>query len=258
MGKVDYEAAAAVYDRRYREGGPSDLVAFVRARCAETAPRAILEVGCGTGRWLLEAAASSPRVVGIDPSAAMLAHARERVAEAAHLVRGRAEQLPLPPGLFGLVLCIFAQHHFDDPPQSVAEAARVLAPGGLLSVVALAPHHGQDRWYVYDCFPGTREADLARYPTTTAISGWMTAAGLDDVHIEVAARIARVWRGAGVFEDPILDRYGTCQLALLSDEEFAQGMDRIRAEVARRPDRSFETDLTIFAISGLRAPARTS
>src|SRR5688572_30801723 len=144
MGKVDYEAAAAVYDRRYREGGPSELVAFVRARCAEAAGRPILEVGCGTGRWLLEAAAAHPCVVGIDPSPAMLSRARERVATA-HLLRGRAEQLPLPPGVFGLVLCIFAQHHFDDPWQSVAEAARVLAPGGRLAVVALAPHHGRDR-----------------------------------------------------------------------------------------------------------------
>ena len=81
-------------------------------------------------------------------------------------------------GRCAAVLCIYVVHHLDDPALAVAEAARVLAPGGTLSVLALAPHDGLDRWYVYDYFEARAETDLARYPTTAAIAGWMTSAGL--------------------------------------------------------------------------------
>src|SRR5882672_267260 len=57
----------------------------------------------------------------------------------------------------------------------------------------------------------------------TATSVWLT-----DIQTEVAVRIEGIARGAAVFDDPILSRDGTCQLSLLSDEEFRQGIGRIR------------------------------
>src|SRR5258705_8241369 len=125
MDRVDYDRVAAGYDRRYRDGGPAGLAAFVRARCLPGDARAVLDVGCGTGRWTSEAVAAGRRAVGLDPSAAMLAVARERAPGAA-LVRGRAESLPFAAGEFGAVLCVYVVHHLDDPARFVAEAARVL------------------------------------------------------------------------------------------------------------------------------------
>lgn len=249
--RVDYDTVASGYDRRYRDGGPADLAAFVRARCGEAGDRRVLEVGCGTGRWLAEAGATQARAIGLDPSASMLARAREQ-APSAVLVRGRAESLPFPAGRFGAVLCIYVVHHLDDPAPFVAEATRVLAAGGTLSVLALAPHDGTDRWYVYDYFDAARETDFERYPTTTAIAKWMTSAGLADVRSEVAARITATAYGPAVLDDPILTRHGTCQLSLLSDGEFERGMARIRADAARAAPPSFVTDLRIFATVGIK------
>ena len=152
--RVDYDAVAPGYDRRYRDGGPADLAAFVRARCADARDRPVLEVGCGTGRWLAEAGATGARAVGLDPSAAMLARAREQ-APAAALVRGRAESLPF----CGRELRRRALHlRRPSPRRSRARRrrgrARAGAAGGTLSVLALAPHDGLDRWYVYDYFEG--------------------------------------------------------------------------------------------------------
>ncbi len=247
-GRVDYDRVAADYDRRYRDGEPAGLADFVRARVAEAQDRPVLEVGCGTGRWLTEAG-DSP--IGLDPSAGMLERARRRV-PSARLIRGRAEALPLAAGRCGAVLCVYVVHHLDDPARAVAEAARVLAPGGTLSILALAPHDGRDRWYVYDTFEGTRESDLVRYPKTAAIAGWMTSAGLANVRVEVAARIVGEAVAAAVFDDPILTRHGTCQLALLSDAGFETGMALLREAVAAEPPPVFTTDLRIFATVGVK------
>jgi ubiquinone/menaquinone biosynthesis C-methylase UbiE len=249
MRRVDYERAASVYDRRYAQGGPAALAALVRARCADARDRRVLDVGCGTGRWLAEALATGRPAVGLDPSVAMLSRAREHAPEA-RLVRGHGESLPFSRGVFGAVLCVYVVHHLTDPGGFVVEAARVLAPGGSLTVVALAPHDGLDRWYLYDTFEGMRQADCARYPTTAAVAGWMEAAGLVDVGVEIAARIEGRARGAAVLDDPILVRDGTCQLSLLTDAEFERGRARIAAEAARAPETVFVTDLRLFATTG--------
>jgi hypothetical protein len=78
----------------------------------------------------------------------------------------------------------------------------------------------------------------------------MTAAGLTDVRVEVAARITAVAQGTAVFDDPILTRHGTCQLSLLSDAEFERGLARIRADATRENPASFRTGLRLFATTG--------
>jgi ubiquinone/menaquinone biosynthesis C-methylase UbiE len=248
MDPVDYERAAACYDRRYTAGGPAGLAALVRTCCTESGYRPALDVGCGTGRWTWEAVAAGQRAVGLDPSPGMLARARSRL-PGTELVRGRAESLPFAGGRFGAVLCVYVIHHLDDPARFVTEAARVLAQGGTLSVAALAPHDAKDTWYLYDYFEGMREADRARYPRTSTIGGWMASAGLADVRVEVAARITGEARGAEVLDDPILTRDGTCQLSLLSEREFEKGFARIRKDAADA-DALFRTDLRIFATTG--------
>jgi hypothetical protein len=120
-------------------------------------------------------------------------------------------------------------------------------------VVALAPHDGQDTWYLYDYFDGMRVADEARYPPTATIRGWMAGAGLEDVRVEIAARIEGTARGLAVFDDPILTRHGTCQLSLLSDVAFERGLARIREDATVEGQKAFRTDLRIFATVGRKA-----
>ena len=249
MDPVDYNRAAACYDRRYTGGGPAGLAELARTCCRDAGYRPVLDVGCGTGRWTSEVVAAGRRAVGLDRSTAMLARASARL-PTAEFVRGRAESLPFASGRFGAVLGVYVIHHLDDPARFVMEAARVLGRGGTLAVAALAPHDGQDDWYLYDYFDGMREADAGRYPQTETIRDWMTAAGLTDVETRVAARLEDTARGGAVLDDPILTRDGTCQLSLLSDEEFGRGLTRIREDATREDPKSFRTDLRIFATAG--------
>ncbi len=107
-----------------------------------------LDIGTGTGR-LLELLA--PRVsagLGIDASRAMLALARSRLARPG-LTRCAVRladmyRLPLPDGGFDLVVMQMVLHHAEDPAAALAEAGRVLRPGGRLVVIDLAPHDSED------------------------------------------------------------------------------------------------------------------
>ena len=93
-------------------------------------PRAILDVGCGSGRLLRAAHARWPgaRLVGIDPSPGMIASARRHTAAELHLAG--AEEIPVPEESIDLAFSTIAFHHWTDRDQGLREVARVLRPGG--------------------------------------------------------------------------------------------------------------------------------
>ena len=103
-----------------------------------------LDIGTGTGRMLEVLAPRVEHALGVDASRTMLALARVRLADAAlpHCTVRLADMyaLPLADRSFDLVLLQMVLHYAAEPAKVVAEAARVLAPGGTLLVVDLAPH----------------------------------------------------------------------------------------------------------------------
>ncbi|MFI9652517.1 methyltransferase domain-containing protein [Guyparkeria halopsychrophila] len=86
-----------------------------------------LEIGVGSGRF----AGPLGVQVGVDPSPAMLEYAARRGIEA---VEGVAEHLPFPAGRFDHVLVVTTICFVDSPAAMVAEACRVLRPGGRLVI----------------------------------------------------------------------------------------------------------------------------
>ncbi len=166
-----------------------------------------LDVGTGTGR-LLELLA--PRVtagLGVDASRAMLALARARLARPGltHCAVRLADmyRLPLPDSGFDLVLLQMVLHHAEDPAAALAEAARVLRPGGRLVVVDLAPHGNADclqrlahRW------PGFSDdrmhALLAEAGLAPALS--IAVPGALEVRLWAAERLAAVTPADHVLE----------------------------------------------------------
>ena len=107
----------------------------------------LLDIGTGTGR-MLELLASRVRSgLGIDASRAMLALARSRLAKPGlgHLGVRQADMYRLPlSGGYDVVVLQMVLHYAEDPAAVLAEAARVLAPGGRLIVVDLAGHGRRD------------------------------------------------------------------------------------------------------------------
>ena len=107
-------------------------------------PRDLLDIGTGTGRMLEILAPRVEHALGIDQSREMLAVARvnlERAGLENGLVRlGDMYQLALPDASFDAVVVHQVLHYADRPPAVIAEAARVLRPGGILMLVDFAPH----------------------------------------------------------------------------------------------------------------------
>ena len=116
------------------------------------------------------------------------------------------------------------------------------------------PRAGYDTWYVYDYFPATLGADLGRYPSGGQIVQWMIGAGFREIRWRVCGYIRHTFVGGEVLHDPVLDKKGTSQLALLTDEVFADGMDTIRraldAAEAAGEQLSFHVDLAFPMVSG--------
>jgi ubiquinone/menaquinone biosynthesis C-methylase UbiE len=98
----------------------------------------VLEIGCGEGRVARDLAARGYAVTAIDASPTLVAHAAERDPAGTYLVAS-AEDLPFPDGGFPLVVAYNSLMDVEALPRAVAEAARVLAPGGRLCVCVTHP-----------------------------------------------------------------------------------------------------------------------
>ncbi len=93
------------------------------------AESSVLEVCCGLGYGAGAALLRGARAIGIDFAPAMVEAARERYPAAAFR-QGDAEALNFDSGVFDAVICAFGVNHFQHPEKAIAEALRVLRPGG--------------------------------------------------------------------------------------------------------------------------------
>jgi demethylmenaquinone methyltransferase/2-methoxy-6-polyprenyl-1,4-benzoquinol methylase len=93
-----------------------------------------LDLACGTGDFLALAQARGARLVGADFSREMLRHARQRGVRAP-LVEADAARLPLTDASVTALACGFALRNFVKLDEVIAEAARVIAPGGRMALL---------------------------------------------------------------------------------------------------------------------------
>ncbi len=126
----------------------------------------VLDIGTGTGRLLELLGYRASAATGIDASRAMLALARARLAGLALpncAVRlGDMYRLPFADAAFDLVVLQMVLHYAEDPAAVLAEAARVLAPGGRLVVIDLAAYGAAPRARALaHRWPGFDDAGLA-------------------------------------------------------------------------------------------------
>jgi len=221
MVHLNYDEIADHYDDRYQSGSPAGILNALEMLVQSTSAQIILEVGCGTGYWLTNIQGGESRI-GLDISGRMLDIARKRD-KILILIQSRM--------VFDFVFCVNALHHFSDPQTFIHDAHRVIRRPGGLAIIGMDPQTEKDNWYIYDYFPGTHKTDLVRYPKGEAIIEWMKNAGFEHCKRWIAGTIDHDFTGNDVFGDPILQRNGTSQLSLLSDEAFNHGLARIKDAV---------------------------
>jgi SAM-dependent methyltransferase len=179
--REQFGASAAAYVASPGHAAGEDLAQLVA--WAEGGPdRVALDVATGGGHTALALAAHYGRVVATDLTEPMLVAAEsfiraQGIANVAFRVAD-AEALPFADATFDAVSCRIAPHHFPEPARFVAEAARVLKPGGLFlledSVVPEDP--------ALDAFinrvEALRDHTHARTLSATAWRDLLTASGL--------------------------------------------------------------------------------
>jgi Methylase involved in ubiquinone/menaquinone biosynthesis len=127
---------AKTYDRSFMQRlffGPihDKMVDLIDKEGADGPPHIILDVGCGTGRFLRVASTRWPQaqLFGVDPAEQMISEAKRLNSNATFKI-STAESLPFPDQTFDLIVSSLSFHHWADQLKGLHEIARVLRPGG--------------------------------------------------------------------------------------------------------------------------------
>ncbi len=158
----------------------------VAGRAGLTAGDRLVDVGCGPGTAVREAARHAAAATGVDPDPASLSLARWisawRRARNVTWLEGRAEHLPLPDDCATVVWALSSVHHWADRIAGFAEALRVLTPGGRILIAERLVR------------PGAR--GHAAHGLTPAQAGQiaeeMVAAGFTDIRTQTSRARRRV------------------------------------------------------------------
>jgi SAM-dependent methyltransferase len=166
-----------------------------------------LDLGCGSGNYFDVLAATGRSVVGLDRSADQLRIARGRSRQ---VVLGDAARLPFADGTFATVATLWISTDVDDFTSVLAEATRVLAPGGVLVFYGAHP-----------CFNGPHTQWLddggVRAHPTYRLAGW---------HKEAPWWGAFVRRRVGMRHHPLAELLNAFISAGLVIEYVAEPGDR--------------------------------
>lgn len=165
--RAAFDAAAGTYD------ASAALQDEVRARLLERldylalAPGAVLDLGCGTGAALAPLAARFPgaRLVAADLAPAMVRAAAAR-GVAAEVLCADGAALPLEDASVDLVFCSLMLQWLTDPRAVLAEARRVLRPGGALLLASFGPdtlHELRAAWDAADHALGEPAVHVNRF-----------------------------------------------------------------------------------------------
>ncbi len=146
----DYSRQARAYDST--RGASPSVLAPLRRALVGAGGRELVDIGGGTGNYALALAHEGWQPTVVDRSAQMLAQASAKGLET---VRANATRLPFTDASFDAAMLVSMLHHLDDPAHALAEAKRVLRPGGRLAVMLFTREDIADAWCL-DYFPSSR------------------------------------------------------------------------------------------------------
>jgi ubiquinone/menaquinone biosynthesis C-methylase UbiE len=231
MARIDYDAAAEGYAQSRTL--PLEAMASWREAVAAHLPSVpvplVVDVGSGTGSFACAFAEwFATRVIGIDPSAGMLAQARaawrhDRV----HYARSDAEHLPLRSASCDVAWLSTVIHHFRDLDAAAREVRRVVRPGGVALVRSSFPgrHEGIT---LFRRFPGASRV-ASTFPTVERTEAAFTSAGFRLDGLEPVPQVSAPSLQA--FLERVRLRADTT-LTLMQDDEFEAGVAELERDAA--------------------------
>jgi ubiquinone/menaquinone biosynthesis C-methylase UbiE len=165
-----------------------------------------IDIGCGNGAFteLLVQRCAPIETIGVDPSEAQLAFARDRAAaQGANFLHGDALALPFPNDRFDAAVMALVIFFLTDPAKGVAEMARVVRPGGTVAAYAWDMLEGGFPWEPI-------HAEMREMGITPLLPPTVNASRLDELR--------NLWTTAGIEAAEL--RTITVQRTFVSFEEF--------------------------------------
>jgi SAM-dependent methyltransferase len=226
----DYSRQAQRYDER-RSASPS-VVGPLLAALEGTSGRRLADIGGGTGNYSLALKREGWAPVVVDRSPEMLARASAKGLET---VEADAQRLPLDDGAFDAVMMISMLHHVEDRPAALAEARRILRPGGRLILMGFTREDSATLW-ILDYFPSSRAWMDATHPPLATFLDELPGADvmsfeftdLDDANLAaLSARPERLFEAAERGDTSYFER-----MQRDHPDELRAGLARIKEDIA--------------------------
>lgn len=174
-----FEAHAGDWDAiRSLHVADSEVEAEMAKVLGEGSLGQLIDIGTGTGRMLELFAPRAEQALGIDRSSEMLRLARAKLADVTNAELRQADlyALPLGDGAADTAILHHVLHFAQQPGAAIAEASRVLGPGGRLLIADFAPHEREDL--------RTKDAHARLGFSDEQILGWFETYGLAPVLVE--------------------------------------------------------------------------
>jgi cytosine/adenosine deaminase-related metal-dependent hydrolase/SAM-dependent methyltransferase len=181
-----YRLASHVYDAE-----PNPILSLEQRFLARLLPPVagldVVDLGCGTGRWLAQLSSQAPRsLVGVDFSPEMLAQAKHKLGDVAKWVVADCSDLPFPRSSADLILCSFLVSYVQDLAKFAEQVRRLLRSGGVIFITDL-------------------------HPATTSKLGWRRGFHVDGSFIDIATysrpiqQILSPFENLGIQADAVLE-----------------------------------------------------
>jgi ubiquinone/menaquinone biosynthesis C-methylase UbiE len=234
-----WQRAAARYGGTFASATREFVEALLDAANVGAQTR-VLDVACGPGYAASAAATRGATAAGLDFSPAML-----EIARAAHprvaFSHGDAEALPWPDGSFGAVVSNFGVHHVPHPRVALAQAQRVLKPGGRVAFTVWARPDRNIAWrLLFDAVRRHGNADAAKAPppggtinSEDDCRAALADAGFGDID---ARLVQRAWPAKRVHDLVAAFRHGTARTAALIDAQDPAALPAIEAHMAEHAE----------------------
>ena len=159
----DYSLQAERYDET--RAASASVLRGLREGLRGAPGRRLADIGGGTGNYALALKLEGWQPTVVDRSAAMLARA---AAKGLDSVEAEADHLPFGDATFDAAMLVSMLHHVDDQPAALAEARRILRPGGQLVLNVYTREDTASLW-ILDYLPVSRDWMQASHPPRAAL-----------------------------------------------------------------------------------------